>query len=142
MSHRFQRKIRHRENEDPLINLTPLIDVVFSILIMFIVIAPLLELDRILLADGASEGLEEKVSVKEQGAIAIQVDEHNTIWVNRQAVGPSQLVPVLKAEKQKHPTARPQIYHDRRAQFGTYQTLKNSLESAGFEEMDLILKPQ
>ncbi len=43
---------------------------------------------------------------------------------------------------QANPESRPQIFHDKNAKFGTYQTVKNALEAAGFSEMDLILKPQ
>jgi biopolymer transport protein ExbD len=38
------------ESDEPLINLTPLIDVVFVVLIIFILIAPMLEIDRVKLA--------------------------------------------------------------------------------------------
>lgn len=44
--------------EEPTVNLTPLIDVVFVILIMFIVIAPLLDLDRIELAQAVGWGFQ------------------------------------------------------------------------------------
>lgn len=40
--------------EEPAVNLTPLIDVVFVILIGFIIIAPLLEIDRIDLAEAST----------------------------------------------------------------------------------------
>lgn len=141
MSYRLRKK-NIRDHEDPSINLTPLIDVVFSILIMFIVIAPLLEMDRIVLADGPADGGEQKLEVKEQSQIAIQVDQNNNVWVNKKQVALPQLTTVLKEEKRKYPMARPQVYHDKRAHFGTYQSVKNSLESAGFEEMDILLKPQ
>lgn len=142
MSYRAIRRKNIRDNEDPSINLTPLIDVVFSILIMFIVIAPLLELDRIILADHSTDGAEQRLEVKEQSQIAIQVDQNNNVWVNRKQVALPQLTPALKEEKRKYPAARPQLYPDKRAHFGTYQSVKNSLESAGFEEMDIVLKPQ
>ncbi|MBM3184115.1 MAG: hypothetical protein FJZ64_02270, partial [Chlamydiae bacterium] len=37
-------------NEEPLVNLTPLIDVVFVVLISFMLIAPILDIDSLTLA--------------------------------------------------------------------------------------------
>ena len=50
------------DDEEPLINLTPLIDVVFVVLIMFIVIAPMLEVERVELASAGESALEIKES--------------------------------------------------------------------------------
>ena len=47
MSRRFFKQSDSRAIEEPTVNLTPLIDVVFVILIMFIVVAPLLELELV-----------------------------------------------------------------------------------------------
>lgn len=127
--------------EEPTVNLTPLIDVVFVILIMFIVIAPLLELDRIELADGASGAATESISVQETSPIAIHVKQDNTILFNVQPVTVKELVFLLKEAKIKHPHVRPQIFHDKKAHFGTYQTVKNAAEEAGYSHIDIILKP-
>lgn len=141
MASRFRRLNQlSLEIEEPSINLTPLIDVVFSILIMFIVVAPLLELDRIVLASANHES-DKTLSVKESGPLSIHVHQDNTIWLNRKQVEEADFLPLLKLEKQKNPSALPQVYHDKRAYFGTYQMIKNSLEAAGFEQMDLVLKP-
>jgi biopolymer transport protein ExbD len=47
----------------------------------------------------------------------------------------------LKQAKTRYPQATPQLFHDRRAQFGTYQSVKNASEEAGFSQLELILKP-
>jgi succinate dehydrogenase / fumarate reductase flavoprotein subunit len=47
----------------------------------------------------------------------------------------------LLLQKKKHPGKNPQVIHDKNASFGTYQSIKNTLEKCGFEQMDLILKP-
>ena len=41
----------------------------------------------------------------------------------------------------KFPEARPQVFHDKKAEFGTYQAVKNAAEEAGFSHIDIILKP-
>ena len=132
----------HSDFEEPTVNLTPLIDVVFVILIMFIVIAPLLELDRVELADAPIATLHDGgASVQETSPIAIHVHQDNTIWFNHQPVLVKDLVALLKQAKVQYPQVRPQIFHDRKAQFGTYQSVKNAAEEAGFSHIDIILKP-
>ncbi len=126
--------------EEPMINLTPLIDVVFVILIMFIVIAPLLEMDQVELADGPTAA-SITPSVQEASLVTIYVHQDNTIWLNKQKLSSSELVNQLKQAKQQFPNARPQIFHDKSAHFGTYQSVKNAAEEAGFSHLDVILKP-
>lgn len=133
--------ISERSIEEPAVNLTPLIDVVFVILIAFIVIAPLLELDRIELADAAAEQQEKPISVQESSPIAIHVRQDNTIVINGDLITAEELVFRLQELKDLHPHAKPQLFHDRKAHFGTYQAIKNAAESAGFKQMDIILKP-
>ncbi len=124
------------------LNLTPLIDVCFVMLIMFIVIAPLLEMERIELASAPPLDGSSAIAVQEKSPIAIHVYSDDTLAVNKQSVTLHQLKGVLAYVKQKNPTARPQLFHDRNAKFGTYQAVKTAMEAAGFTEMDLILKPE
>lgn len=141
MSRRFFRSAVTRDVSEPTINLTPLIDVVFVILIMFIIVAPLLELDRIELAGTNPEPQDGPITVQDASPITIHVRRDNNILLNNQVVSIDQLPALLKNEKQRFPKARPQLFHDKHAHFGTYQSVKNAAESAGFEQMDVILKP-
>lgn len=133
--------LKNEHFEEPTVNLTPLIDVVFVILIMFIVIAPLLEMDRVELADGPHASLSAASSVQESSPITVHVHQDNTIWFNNQAVSKDDLRILLNEAKAKYPNVRPQIFHDKKAHFGTYQDVKNAAEEAGFSQIDIILKP-
>jgi biopolymer transport protein ExbD len=136
---RARRRIHLTDAE---INLTPLIDVCFTILIMFIVVAPLLEMERVELANGPPVDEHNAVAVQEKSSVTIHVYGDDTIAINKQLVTMCQLKEFLSFAKQKNPTAKPQLFHDRNAKFGTYQCVKNALEAAGFTEMDVILKPE
>lgn len=125
---------------EPSINLTPLIDVVFVILILFIVIAPLLDVDRVELADANSSD-EKTVSIQDAGPVSIHVHKDNKIMLNHQTVSLPELTIRLKQERVRHPDARPQLFHDKEGSFGTYQSVKNAVEQAGFDQLDVILKP-
>ncbi|MBS0604710.1 MAG: biopolymer transporter ExbD [Verrucomicrobia bacterium] len=128
-------------SEETHINLTPLIDVVFVVLIMFIIIAPMLELDRVQLASSAQRDTKEMAIVQENSPVAIHVHEDNSIWLNNRIVSEKELILMLKEAKRLYPQKVPQLFHDKKAQFGTYQTVKNAVETAGFEQLDVILQP-
>ena len=134
-------RIKWSHAQDPMdegtINLTPLIDVVFVVLIMFIIIAPLIEIDRIALASGKPV---KKHAPMHQKPITIHVKADNTIWINHKCIPEQNLGLVLKELFEAYPNQTPQLYHDKCAYFGTYQKVKNALETVGFEQMDVILK--
>jgi biopolymer transport protein ExbD len=129
------------DHEEPLLNLTPLIDVVFVVLILFILIAPMLEVDKVELAPAAATENRKNVSHPETTSFDIHVREDNSIWVRSNKVSPELLLTFLRKEKAVRPSQVPQLFHDKRAQFGTYQTVKNAVELAGFEELNVILQP-
>lgn len=123
--------------DENLINLTPLIDVVFVVLISFILIAPLLEVDHINLAEGSSKS-DKNI---EQTSIVLKVKEDNSILINNRLVTLLELKDLLKEKKRSNPNQIPQLYHDKKATFGSYQSIKNLVELSGFEKLDVVLQP-
>ena len=136
---RKKHTIQTQIEEESLLNLTPLIDVVFVVLIIFILIAPMLETDKVELATGPKDSKE--ALTPEASPITLYVKEDNSIWIHTKKVTPEELYPILLQEKKRYPHKTPQLFHDKKAQFGTYQTVKNTLEMAGFKELDLVLQP-
>lgn len=135
------RKPENLDNSEALINLTPLIDVVFVMLIMFIIVAPILEMDQVELAPSSTNSTEISTAVLEKNPITIHVRKDNTILFNKEKVSLEQLKSRLRAAKKKYPKAAPLLLHDKKAFFGTYQTVKNSAEEAGFKELNIVLSP-
>ena len=127
--------------QEPAINITALVDVVFVILIAFIVIAPLLEMDRIELASGGQIPSHLPVRFEDASQIQIHVQEDNTIRYNQQQVTLRELIGLLQNAKSLYPEARAQLFHHKHAYFGTYQAVKNALEAAEFKEVDIVLSP-
>ncbi|MCI0381847.1 MAG: biopolymer transporter ExbD [Chlamydiae bacterium] len=129
------------ELQDPNINLTPLIDIIFVVLIIFIVIAPMVEIDRVELPVASLLEHKQPHFVQESSPVIIHVREDNSIWLNTLPVLIQDLPPLLKSIKEKYPAATPQLFHDKKAAFGTYQSIKNALEVSGFQELDIVLQP-
>jgi len=127
--------------QEPMINITPLIDVVFVLLISFIVIAPLLELDRVELASGGGIATHLPVHFEDAGPIQIHVQRDNSLIFNGKKVFIAELSQLLSDAKMRYPAARPQLFHDKKAHFGTYQEVKNILEVSGYKELDIVLLP-
>jgi biopolymer transport protein ExbD len=127
--------------QEPTINITPLVDVVFVILIAFIVVAPLLEMDRIELASGGQIASHIPVRFEDASPIQIHVQRDNTILLNHSQVSMYELIQHLKRAKATYPDARAQLFHHKEAYFGTYQAVKNALEAAEFKEVDIVLSP-
>ncbi len=119
------------------INLTPLIDVVFVVLIMFIIIAPMHVGEEVDLPAG--HALLETAPAR--GDIRIYVKGDNTLWFQKKCVTQKELTEALTAAKRESPEAVPRIYQDKKAFFGTYQEVKNITEQAGFTRMEVILNP-
>lgn len=124
--------------EESLLNLTPLIDVVFVVLIIFILIAPMLDVDKVQLASGHTK---ENTEPPKTSPLTIHVQENNSIWMGTKQILPEELTALLVSEKLKHPHQALQLFQDKKAFFGTYQLIKNAAEAAGFDELDVILKP-
>lgn len=123
------------------VDLTPLIDVVFVVLIMFILVAPMLDVDKIHLASGAHANRSEKIVSQDIHSLLIHVHEDNIVLINKNKVELEKLPFILKTLHKKDPKLIPQLYQDRKAYFGTYQMIKNAVEDAGYEELDIILQP-
>lgn len=136
-----RRRLHLQDSEEVSPNLTPLIDVVFVVLIMFIIIAPMLEMDKVKLASAPERELGKISAVQESSRIVIHVHEDNSIWLNSVKIRPEDLTSIFKNAKRLNPSATPQLFHDKKAHFGTYQAVKNALEVAGFDELDVILQP-
>lgn len=125
--------------EESLLDLTPLIDVVFVVLIMFIIMAPLVEMEKVELAHCSTQT---KTTSTSEENTTVHVQKDGTILLNKAKVDPHEFLTKLTVIKEHSPQMIPQVYHDKDATFGTYQMVKSILEKAGFTQMDLIVKEQ
>ena len=135
MSRRNRRN--QRENlEEPVINLMPLIDVVFVVLVMFIVIAPMINIDRIELAQGVPSIQQDKIDQ----TLQVQIRADNTYFLNHRQVSLKELGDLLVKAKAQYPNAIPQIMPDKKASFQAYENVRSASKKAGFDCIDVNLK--
>ena len=71
--------------------------------------------------------------------IKITVNAKGNILLNNQPISKEELHPACQALHKTHPQVIPQLYHDKQAPFGCFQIIKHHLETAGFNQIDLIV---
>jgi biopolymer transport protein ExbD len=130
---------RSKTLEEPTINLTPLIDVVFVVLIMFIIIAPILEKDRIELSQNQNPNRSSKI--EKNSSITLHINSKNQLFLNKKLTNVESLESQLKQLKKTNPDSTPQVYYDKKAFFELFEPIKCALENSGYDNMDLILEP-
>ncbi|MCH9632213.1 MAG: Tol-Pal system protein TolR [Chlamydiae bacterium] len=123
--------------EEPGINLMPLIDVVFVVLVMFIIIAPMVNIDRIELAQGVSTVQQNKIDQ----TLVVHIRADNTYWLNQRQVTLNELNSLLNKAKKSYPNATPQIMPDKNASFQAYENVRTASKKAGFDFVDVNLSP-
>lgn len=102
------------EEEDTELNMTPMLDVVFILLIFFIVTA-------VFVKEPGVDVLrpETQTQERERPTILVAVTSDDEIWVNRQVYQMNQLRNVLEQLRQENPRAEAMIQGDAGAPVGT-----------------------
>lgn len=126
------------ENENVSVDLTPLIDIVFVILMAFMIAVPLLRLESISLASATKE--QPALGKEQQTAIIIKVFADLSIQLNDQPVSLQNLQAQLAVLHQKYPHTIPLLLQDGDTPFRHYQRIKSTIESAGFRELHIALQ--
>ncbi|RMF12772.1 MAG: protein TolR [Alphaproteobacteria bacterium] len=126
---------RHRPMSE--INVTPLVDVMLVLLIIFMVTAPLLTTGvAVDLPDSAARSLPQdqqplEVSVTAEGKVFLQ-DEEVTI---------EQLIPRLRAIMDVRKNDRVYLRGDQRIAYGRVAEVMGALNAAGFRRVALVTEP-
>jgi biopolymer transport protein ExbD len=117
------------------INITPLVDVVLVLLIIFMVMAPQM-------SKGPDVDLPDTKKPSEQGdergRILVSIDETGGLWINEQKVAPEQFGESLLAEVGDEPDSRVVIRGDARLNFRDVRLAMLAIEQAGFRGVGLI----
>ncbi|MBQ8498909.1 biopolymer transporter ExbD [Chlamydia sp.] len=126
------------QEEDPSVNLTPLIDIVFVILMAFMIAMPLIKIDTLSLAPGSSshQSLDQQSSSRAE----IKVFRNYTITLNDSPLSIQELRSQLAIIHTQYPNTVPLLLQDGDTTFKLYQEIKSTIEEAGFQELHIALK--
>ena len=125
---------RHRPMGE--INVTPFVDVMLVLLIVFMVTAPLLTV-----------GVEVDLPKTKAGAInadaaplVVSIKSDGSLYLQETVVEPEALIPRLKAISDANPDVRIFVRGDQAVTYGEVLSVMGRIQSAGFEKVALVAK--
>ena len=119
------------------INMTPLVDVMLVLLIVFMIAAPLL-------TAGVTVDLPERDSAPLPGQdepLAVSIDAAGAVFIQDTAVTLDQLGPRLQAITGRNPDARIFVRGDRAIDYGAVMAVVSEINRAGFGKVALLTVP-
>ena len=127
------RRRQDRRKSESEVNLTPMLDVVFIMLIFFIVTASFVKESGIEISrPGASTAVR-----KERGNILIAISANDQIWMNRRQVDPRALRANIERAHAENPQGAVVIQADKEAKTGLLVQVMDAARSAGVKDISL-----
>lgn len=121
------------------INVTPLVDVVLVLLIIFMVITPMLQSGvDVLLPIGTHA--EQKPG--EEGDLMISIKADGTVFVGQDWIADRDLVRYLKAESEKDPGRAVMLKADKRLAFSKVREVMKAANEANFTRVAILTENQ
>ncbi|WP_412462237.1 ExbD/TolR family protein [Pseudomonas sp. SC11] len=116
------------------INVTPLVDVMLVLLVVFIVTAPLLT-NSIPINLPKTESV---APVEQKDPLVVSIDDKGKLFINKDEVQPDLLETNLKAAKDKNADVRVQLQADNGVNYGEVARAMASIEKAGITKLSVI----
>ena len=119
------------------INMTPFIDVMLVLLIIFMVAAPLL-------TTGVSVDLPQTSAAAlnvEKKPVAISLNDQGQLYLMDQPIADTDLVPKLQAASQNDPEQRIYLRASKVVPYGRVAEIMASVTQAGFKKVALVTEP-
>lgn len=120
------------------INITPLVDVMLVVLIIFIVVTPLLQ-QGVEVDLPAARHIED-AAVDETHALTVVVHEDGQIYVGADPIEDADLTALLQARHRLDPALPLQIKADRNIAYGEVKAILQAGRAAGFHGASLIAR--
>ena len=119
------------------INITPLVDVVLVLLIIFMVMAPQMRKGPDVTLPNTTKP---SAQGDERGRILVSIDEAGGLWINDRAVTAERFGETLNAAVGTEPDPRIVIRGDAKLNFLQVRQAMSAIEEAGFRGVGLIAK--
>jgi biopolymer transport protein ExbD len=116
------------------INVTPLVDVMLVLLVVFIVTAPLLT-NAIPINLPKTESV---APVEQKDPLVVSIDDKGKVFINKDEIQADLLEFNLRAAKAKNPDVRVQLQADDGVNYGEVARAMASIERAGITRLSVI----
>ncbi len=134
---RFRRRNKHRPMAE--INVTPFVDVMLVLLIVFMATAPLL-------TSGVSVDLPKSeagvINDKDDKPLELSVKINGEIYIGETLVSKEKLIPLLNAMTDNNSERRIYIRGDQGLSYGKIMDIIGSINKAGFKKVALLSEPE
>ncbi|MEO6725847.1 MAG: biopolymer transporter ExbD [Blastocatellia bacterium] len=122
------------------INVTPMVDIMLVLLIIFMVVTPLLQAGvTVILPKGNNP--DEDANITKDTAVVISIPSDGVYYIGRDPVRKEQLVEKIQARMKGLKPSDPQIVYIKgtvNVQYGDVVDVVNLIRDAGFEQLGLV----
>ena len=122
------------------INVTPMVDIMLVLLIIFMVVTPLLQSGvTVILPKGNNP--DEDANITKDSAVVISIPSDGVYYIGRDPVRKEQLVEKIQARMKGLKPSDPQIVYIKgtvNVQYGDVVDVVNLIRDAGFEQLGLV----
>ncbi len=125
---------RRRGRPHAEMNLTPLIDVMVVLLIIFMISAPLMTVTVPVDLPEVGKG----AMAEGEEPLVITIDKANNVYLQDTKIGINELIPRLQAITQQKPDQRIFIRADQTLSYGTIMQIMSRMTAAGFTKVALV----
>ncbi len=128
---------RRRSHQKPMseINVTPMVDVMLVLLIIFMVAAPLLTVGVPLeLPKTRAQAL----PTEQEEPLTINMDAEGRVYIQKTEVDPEELVPKLTAIQAERRSDKVFLRADRSLDYGVVMRIMGALSAGGFRNIGLV----
>ena len=121
------------------LNVTPLLDLAFVLLIIFMITTPLMENSMELIVPSSSTA---KTEINPSQVQTLSVDRNDVIKLNEQVVSASDLESRLAALKQEQPTLAVVVRPDRDLPVQNFVRVMDLLHKVGISKVGVMTRPE
>ncbi|MDD3539008.1 MAG: ExbD/TolR family protein [Candidatus Caldatribacteriota bacterium] len=132
-------KFYHPNNKSLKFDLTPLIDVVFQLLIFFMLTTTFINVESGVKVDLPSGDF---AAVNEKRNIVVTVTENNVLYLNNSLVDPNQLSEKVKNELDNNPNSLVVLEADQNITHGKVVRVMDLIKKGGAERIAIATKPR
>ncbi|MGC2208722.1 MAG: biopolymer transporter ExbD [Candidatus Korobacteraceae bacterium] len=118
------------------INITPFVDVVLVLLVMFMVTAPILQ-------SGIEVALPKTKTVKEinQQRMVITIDKDQRVFLGNDPININQIPEILRAKVHDPQSQSIYIRADEKVPFGAFATVMDAVKQTGITNVSIVTQP-
>lgn len=129
---------RHATKDEPEINITPMLDIVFIMLIFFIVTTSFIRETGVEVEKPTAFTAEPRP----QGNVLIAIRENDEIWMNKQQVELHEVRPEVERARAENPESAVVVIADRSARTGMLVEVMDQVQAAGIHRISISAEPE